>query len=114
VALQAADVVAWHLRREHEYGPEKRRIASMIIDYAAGKDIDGATLEISARKMRRFPGPRHMQSKASWRAAKKEIQVLVNSGAPAPSINPLRLHMINVLINVRRAVNRFRRWRRSC
>src|SRR3954447_2245042 len=89
VALQAADMVAWHLRREHEYGPERRRIASMIIDQAIGKDIDAATLESSAKKMRRVPGVRRVQSKAGWRVAKKDTKALVESGAPRPSINPL-------------------------
>lgn len=51
VALQAADMVAWHIRREYQYGPERRPIGSMIIDHAVCKDIDAATLEIAAAKI---------------------------------------------------------------
>jgi hypothetical protein len=112
VALQAADMVAWHIRREHQFGQEKRPVASMIMDYVVCKDIDAETLESAARKMRRVPGVRRIQTKASWRAAKKTIQALVDSGAPAPSTNRLRLRILNIIVNTRQSLNSFHRWHR--
>jgi hypothetical protein len=111
VALQAADMLAWHLRREHERG-ETEAIAPLLMRLVLGKDIDAATLERSAKRMKRVPGVQDVQTKSQWRPARKAVEAHVDAGLPAPSVNPIRLRWLYVRVRVTRLIQRLRYPRR--
>jgi hypothetical protein len=113
VALQAADMLAWHLRRRHEStGTENRPTAPLLTARVLGKDIDAATLKSSARKMRRVPGVRYVQTKASWRRGRKALEAQIDAGLPAPSMNPIRMHWLYAKVRIGQTINRLRHPRR--
>jgi hypothetical protein len=87
VALQAADMLARHLRRSDERAEEKLLVKEILITEGAYIDIDASALKQTARKLRQVPGTRFIQSRRSWRDMKKRIQESVDAGAPAPNID---------------------------
>jgi hypothetical protein len=114
VALQAADMLAWHLRREHEEGEaaKTRAVAPLLMAYVLGKDIDAATLRHSATRIRRVPGIRDVQTKSAWRTARKAMQAELDAGLSAPSINPISMRWRYAKVRLRQFINRLRHPRR--
>ena len=88
--LQAADMLAWHLRRDHEYRGEDRPIKGLLMTAGAGIDIDRAALERQAKQMRRVPGVRFVQTKPAWRETKKAILAFSEAGIRPPAAGIIR------------------------
>jgi hypothetical protein len=110
-ALQAADMLAWHLRRGHERPEETLPIKALLMTEGAGIDVDAASLEQTARKFRRVPGVQFVQSKAAWRETKKGFQAYLDAGVRPPDIG-LRHRWLVAKRRLREAINRYRYPRR--
>lgn len=112
VGLQAADMLAWHLRRDHQYqGREDRPIAKILMTEGAGVDIDAGSLREAAKKFRGVPGVRFVQTKAAWREARKGTQALLAAGARPAEIG-FRHRWLVAKYRLAEAINRFRYPRR--
>lgn len=76
--LQAADVLAWHIRREHAGEVPAGYLPSFDLLRADGRhvvvDINSDVLETMASRMRDVPGVSEIQSKSQWRKIKRVIQ----------------------------------------
>jgi len=88
VALQAADMLAWHLRRRHERGlDEPLPVLDLLTQHGAYREIDTPTLEGWAEGFRRVPGVEHIQTKGAWRETRAVARAAVAAGAGPPSTN---------------------------
>lgn len=112
VALQAADMLAWHLRRHHERSHEIRPIRALLMTHGAGIDIDAASLAQSARQFRRVPGIRFAQTKKAWKETRASLQALSAAGSPAPALGRFRHRWLATKFRVQEAINRLRYPRR--
>lgn len=83
--LQAADMLAWHIRREHEVGgfPENPLPMADLLRNNSGhliSEIDNALIDKWADHHRQQPGVKFVRSKTQWRKVKKEIARLTALG----------------------------------
>lgn len=95
--LQAADMLAWHLRRRHERGPtEPLPVLDLLIGNGihAYRDLDHGTLESLAKGFRKIPGVEFVQTKAEWHKTRDVVRAAVAAGLPPPNIGPFRLRML--------------------
>jgi hypothetical protein len=79
--LQASDLLAWHLRREHETGT-MRSVTGELLNkdgHLVGEIPDEIVREW-ANHHSSLPGTPLLQSKGQWRDLKKEIQRLKDAG----------------------------------
>jgi hypothetical protein len=86
--LQAADMLAWHIRREYEQLASEGRLGMAdLLRNADGhliSSIDKTYLQSWAEKFGRMPGVSGTQSKSQWRALKKEMAQLSATGFVPP------------------------------
>lgn len=108
VALQAADMLAWHLRRQHERPDEPLPILAMLTENGAFREIPSAMLEAWAEEFRRVPGVSRVQTRRAWRETREATRAMVAAGAAPPNISFPYL----VWMNLRMKVQDFRQWRR--
>lgn len=91
VALQAADMLAWHRRRAIETGqpPEFNEVAGLLLsDPHLMTNIDRPALEKMARGMWRVPGLKGLQSKTAWRSLRQDIAAREAQGLGPPRLGP--------------------------
>lgn len=106
-ALQAADMLAWHIRRRHERGEESAAFRLLVGDgLHAYRDIDAATLRGWAAAFRQVPGVDLVQSKAEWRETRKVVRAAVAAGMGPPQTDPIYLHLLNIRVRARRFVRK--------
>jgi Protein of unknown function (DUF3800) len=80
--LQAADMLAWHVRRNHEKSSDEGRPAyKLITERGVGRHVERKHLVLMARKMKRIPGVEFVQSKADWKKGRIAIAELNKSGS---------------------------------
>lgn len=88
VPLQAADMLAWHVRRESERIDPPGRLNALDLLRADGRHLivetTAADLESMAEKMRAVPGVSLTQEKGDWRRVKRAILAL--GGRPPPAL----------------------------
>jgi hypothetical protein len=112
--LQAADMLAWHVRRDREgVDPPNSRPAMDFLLADGGHviaEIDAATLASWAKKFRRVPGVQDTQSKASWRETKKATLAYLASGNRPPSTNLVRMYLARAGFGVGTIIGRVMRW----
>lgn len=110
VALHAADMFAWHLRRDHEEGGmEDRTIFDMLTEYGGVVHLPRDVLQSLARRMKDVPGVGSIQTKKQWQQTRRGIRSLVEAGALPPSTNIWWMRYINIMVGVERVRYRFRR-----
>ncbi|WP_280707791.1 DUF3800 domain-containing protein [Bradyrhizobium sp. BR13661] len=79
--LQAADLLAWHLRREHETGEKLARTNSLISsDGHLVQEIPDEVLRSWATHHATLPGVPLLQSKRQWKGFKAEHKRLMDAG----------------------------------
>jgi hypothetical protein len=75
--LQAADFLAWHVRREREKRPNDPALAALPYLRISGAhlmvEIDKASLEHMAAGMKLVPGVEHTQTKQHWKKIRASI-----------------------------------------
>jgi hypothetical protein len=104
--LQAADMLAWHLRREHEFCvlPNTLPMADLLrnnlghIVWEAGDDM----IRSWANHHSKLPGISQLQSKGQWRAIKGEIARLSSLGIDSSTVG----HRKNIFQRTRERIVR--------
>jgi uncharacterized protein DUF3800 len=95
VALQAADMLAWHVRRDHERGGlEDKTVYDLLTNRGVGLHVDRATLEGLAKRMARVPGVKRIQTKSEWREARRNIRAYEQAGGAPPSTHWLWMRYV--------------------
>jgi hypothetical protein len=85
--LQAADMLAWHIRRQHEKGDPK---AWFVPDYLAtdghhiALDFDLPRLQSLAEQMMKVEGVHRITGKTAWKKARKEVERSLAAGYIPP------------------------------
>ena len=107
VALQAADMLAWHIRRDHERnGTEIREARQLLIATSVSKYIDAAALEGIAKKFSRVPSVSIIQTKASWRVTQKAMRAQIAAGLGPPSTNRAWMLWLSAKFRAAKLINR--------
>jgi Protein of unknown function (DUF3800) len=79
--LQAADMLAWHVRRNHERsGDEGRPTFGLLTERGVERQIERRHLASIAKQMKRVPGIELIQSKNQWKKARESISEINESG----------------------------------
>jgi hypothetical protein len=105
-------MLAWHLRRSHERPEENHLpVKALLMTEGASIDVDADSLEQSARRFRRVPGVRFVQTKAAWRETKMGLQAYLDAGVRPPGIG-FRHRWLVAKRRMREAINRIRHPRR--
>jgi hypothetical protein len=85
--LQAADLLAWHLRREHETDEKLARTNGLISDHGhLVQEIPDEMLRSWASHHATLPGVPLVQSKRQWKDFKTDLKRLMDAG-----IDPTRI-----------------------
>lgn len=75
--LQAADMLAWHLRREAQFPGRSRELPALKNLRAGGKHVirkfRKRDLKAMALGMRKVPGVSNVQTKAAWQSVKRNL-----------------------------------------
>jgi hypothetical protein len=104
--LQAADMLAWHLRREHEICSPTERLpmADLLRSSEAHlvSGVDEPTMKRWTDHHSQLPGISQLQSKAQWRAIKGEIARLSSLGIDPSTIGRRK----NIFQRVREGIAR--------
>ena len=97
VALQAADMLAWHRRRAIETGqqPGFSPAAKLLLsDPHLMTEVDRAALETMAHGMSRVPGLKALRSKAGWRQLRTDIAAREAKGLGPPRLGPKTTYVV--------------------
>ncbi len=99
--LKSADMLAWHLRTEHEdcVPPETLAMADelrLIRNFIWWSRIEASHLAKWAKEFRRFPGVPLTQGKAQWKQANREIRELHATGFKPPHGDWEHIHRAKV------------------
>lgn len=109
VPLQAADMLAWHLRRHHEKGGlETRPAMDLLTGQHRYHEVDAQTLQRLAAGFRRVPGVSTVQTKSSWNETRKTLRAHVAAGLPPPNMSYLRLLYLDRKTRLKAWWSRFR------
>jgi hypothetical protein len=107
--LQAADMLAWHIRRRYADDPTAYAVPKQLdaVGMHMATDISARQLESIAKGFSEVPGVRSVQRRGTWKQVRREIARQIESGA-VPSFrwsrwkNTVRL----TLIRLRRRISR--------
>jgi hypothetical protein len=80
--LQAADMLAWHVRRNHLRDPNAFQVPSLLSadGYHMASDFDAAHLKRIADGYAKIPGTQALRAKSAWKKAMLEIQRIEEAG----------------------------------
>lgn len=112
VALQAADMLAWHLRRRHERGPgERLPILDLLTNEGAYREIPIEMLCRWAEEFRGVPGISQVQTKRAWRETRSAVRSMVAAGLAPPNASYALLLWMSFRIKFRELRQRWRQRR---
>jgi hypothetical protein len=108
IQLQAADMLAWHLRREHERRDSDEKFPVLDLLRRSGEhlligEINEATLRRWAKHHDSMPAIANLKTKPQWRKFKKQMAILLSSGF----IPPRGTRWKNFLYYARERIARF-------
>ena len=109
--LQAADMLAWHLRREHEESISLPVTASLV--NRSGhlvQELPDDVVRRWADHHSKLPGTPHLRTRGQWRAAKKEIRRLQDAGIDPSNIDRPGRYYPESAPRILRLWGRIRRW----
>lgn len=114
--LQAADLLAWHVRRWREGvdAPGVRPAFNLLLADRQHifLDMDSATLTQLAKGFRKIPGTKELTQASNWRTAKREVAKWLDAGHPPPDMPYWRMRLKYARRSMHRLYQRFRRaWR---
>lgn len=114
--LQAADLLAWHVRRWREGQDTHETRPALDLLVAPGRhvfvELGEPELQRLAKGLRRVPGVKPMQSAKGWREAKRGIAAWIDAGHAPPAVSRWRMRMRYLRYQTRGLYRRFRRaWR---
>lgn len=100
IALQIADMLAWHRRRDIEgFGREETRptLRLLLSDPHLAVEVDRETLEKLSAGLRAVPYLKGAQSRRGWRDTRGLIAHHVAQGRPPPIFGPRTTHLFLVV-----------------
>ena len=105
--LQAADMLAWHIRRKHDLGGEPLAMADKLIcpDLHIVGHVPHEILEKVGLELQGIPGVNGMQSKPAWRKAKMAVAESMGKGYIPPYGTRWRNITIGLRVWLRRITN---------
>jgi len=106
--LQAADMLAWHLRREYEDFGERGKLEGANIlrsSYHIHSEVPESVLQQWANHFSKMPGLDGLQTKSGWRKFKRRLPSLIASGF----VPPYGTRWKNTLYGARERIARFLR-----
>jgi hypothetical protein len=107
VPLQAADMLAWSIRRGHEEPQPAAALTRMLLGRRHfATEIEQQSLEKWFREMSNIPGARQLQTKARWADMRRELRRLRAAGYIPPHGTRLK----NMIHRIRAAIARAFRW----
>lgn len=89
-----------------------RPMKALLMSEGAGIDIDAATLQRHARRLRRVPGVRFVQTKPAWRETKKATLAYLAAGIRPPEPGFIRMRWHFAKRRLSEAISRLRYPRR--
>jgi hypothetical protein len=107
--LQAADMLAWHLRKDHETNGADRARFHVLTDQGCGVHLRPEELRDLAKKMARVPGVGRVQTKAEWKKIKRETARRVAAGEGPPRTDMAWMRYIAARAWLERLRGRWRR-----
>lgn len=111
VPLQAADLLAWHVRREHETGTALPLLGELLNRNGhLTQEIPDEIVRKWADHHSKLAGTPLLQSKGQWRSLKKEIQRLQEAGIDPSKIERPGVYYPEGTPALARAIDRVRRW----
>ena len=109
MGLQAADMLAWHVRRRHERGPDGLQpILDLLLGDGACREVDAAALELWAREFRRIPGVAGVQTKREWHETRAAALAAIEAGESPPATSLARLRWLSFKVAWRRLAKGWR------
>jgi hypothetical protein len=110
VALQAADMLAWHIRRNHEKGgKEAIPLVTELRGNGVGLHVDSATLALIARHFSEVPNVDMIQTKGQWRETARAVAAMKDAGMPPPDITFWKMRWKRVLYELTPVTKRLQR-----
>lgn len=113
--LQAADMLAWHIRREHEvedFPANTLPMANLLRNRMHGhliSEIDNALIDKWADHHRRVPGVDLVRSKSQWRKFKRETAALTTAGIDLSKVRGAGIYYPEGASLLTRVVDKIRR-----
>jgi Protein of unknown function (DUF3800) len=111
--LQAADMLAWHVRRQYESGEKDKWF---VPDYLSvddrphfGGDIDATHLRAFAEKYSKVRGAEKLRSRSAWKETMKKMQNLESQGIDTSKIKSAGIYYPRATPIIVRAVERVKR-----
>jgi hypothetical protein len=85
--LQAADMLAWHVRKSHEHDPAQFWVPNTLSHDGLHMaiDVDAARLRHMAEGMKDIPGAAALKSRSEWKKVRKIVVEQARRGQ-APSM----------------------------
>jgi hypothetical protein len=80
--LQAADMLAWHVRRNYERDPDAFQVPEFLCadNHHMASDIDASYLQRLADGYAKIPGTQKLRNKTAWRKTMREIERIEQAG----------------------------------
>lgn len=113
VALQAADMLAWHLRRSRERPGTALPAFEKLVGEGAGVHVDAEALRMLAHQMASVPNVDLVQTKRDWQRLKPVIVAMVDAGMRAPHTGQARMRILRVvrdLVPIGKRLRRLAKW----
>jgi hypothetical protein len=109
VELQAADMLAWHIRRDHEKdGKEAQPLTDELRGEGVGLHVDAETLKLIAKHFGRVPNVDLVQTKTRWQETARAVRAMTAAGVPPPDTNLLRMRWKRFVYEFERISKRLR------
>lgn len=106
--LQAADMLAWHVRRDHETGGiEDRTVFNLLTEHGVGTVIDRNVLAGIAKQMKRVPGRKQIQTRSDWHKIRHWAREHIAAGGKPPTTNIWKMRYFAWRAWIERTVNRW-------
>lgn len=101
--LQAADMIAWHLRREHEFGDVSRSLQKLFYNdiVVVCSDADSDFVSRIAHGMSKIPGAASVNSKSNWRKFRANLARMLAAGYTPPRGTKWRNRLFEIEQNIR-------------
>jgi hypothetical protein len=110
VALQAADMLAWTLRREHERGgTEELPLLSVILHQGVGTEFDIKMLSDLAEKFSRVPNLDRIQTKRQWQKLMPDVARIAEAGMHPDDFPNWRVTLMSLMQMLTPIVKKIRR-----
>lgn len=104
-ALQAADMLAWHLRRRHDNPVEELPAHDMLFGKEhVGSELDDQTVERISNSLVKVPGIGRLIKKRQWRSAAALVAAQTAAGERPVRVPPAIMRLFYQIDNLREKI----------